>query len=132
MSPQRNVGQQNDAVRDAILRIARHYLEQPATHAWLAPCLRQHGLDPAAGPLVDVAYHIDQYGDDAHATWLTDDGRFWRAEVFVPRDGSNVELEAFDEITGTTPTSAHLRGTGKSFGALALEVQSELRRQPDA
>ncbi len=127
MSRQRNVDQQNSAVRDAILRTARGYLEQPATHAWIATCLREHGLDPAAGLLVDLAYRIDQYGDDAHATWLTDDGRFWRIEAFLPRDGGDAELEAFDDVTATTEISAHVRGTGRSFGRLALDVQAQLR-----
>ncbi len=62
------------------------------------------------------------------ATWLADDGRLWRIDVTVSRDGSTWDIDAFDDVTAATETSARQRGPGKSFGCLALDVQAELRR----
>jgi len=61
-----------------------------------------------------------------YATWLTADGEFWEFEAFVSwEDGSLIELARVENVTASTSISAHERGTGKSFGLLAIEVLRE-------
>ena len=126
MSIQQNVAQQNAIVRRGIMNCASSYLEDPQSDPWLTSFLTTHGLDPAGGLPVRFGYRPYQGGDWFYVTWLTDAGHFWDIEVLVPYDGSELEVFAFEDITATTETSAHVRGTGKSFGCLALEVQAEL------
>ena len=127
MALQRSVAEQNAATRDEILAAARLFAAAAPRLQWLAPCLLGHGLAPEAGLLVALSSRVDQGGDDVQAVWLTDAGRFWRIDALVPRDGSAVEIEAIADVTDATQTSAPLRGTGRSFGRLALDVQAELR-----
>lgn len=127
MSRQRNVAQQNAATRDEILAATQSFLASPPRLQWLAPCLRSRGIDTDGGLLVQLCSCIEQFGDDYYATWLSDAGRFWELQVSVPRDGGPIEVEAFEDVTDAIETSAHQRGTGKSFGRLALDVLAELR-----
>ena len=56
-------------------------------------------------------------------TWLTNERRFWEFEAVVPRQkGESVEIERLEEMTDSVEVSAHVPGTAKTFGYLALEV----------
>ena len=127
MSRQRNVSQQNAATRDEILAAARLFLAPPPSLRWLASCLRSLGVDTDGGVLVQLSSCIEQFGNDYYATWLSDAGHFLELQASVPRDGGPIEVEAFEDVTDATGISAHVPGTGKSFGRLALDVLAELR-----
>jgi len=65
-------------------------------------------------------------GDWVSGTWLTDTRRFWKFEAVVPtRAGEQVEIERLVDVTDSVLVSAHVPGTGKSFGSLALEVLNQ-------
>ena len=59
--------------------------------------------------------------------WLTPQRQFYRFEILVSRDpGASDTVETWEDVTATTNVTAHQRGTGQSFGWLAIEVLNEM------
>jgi hypothetical protein len=55
--------------------------------------------------------------------WLTREREFWEFAIVVSRESAAVlEIEHFRNVTQSTVVSAHVPGTGKSFGYLALQA----------
>jgi len=88
--------------------------------------LLRSGFNPEDGILVELATTPDQGGECAYATWLTSDGRFYRIEAMIEYGTHRLmEIEDLEHISAEVVVSEHLRGTGRSLGAIALEVLRE-------
>ncbi|MBC5786393.1 hypothetical protein H8N03_25875 [Ramlibacter sp. USB13] len=130
MSSQRDVSQQNAGSLEQIGLISSEYEMRPSRVNWLRSVLASRGIDPTAGLLVRLQEVPEQEGQYFRGTWLTTAGRFWDLAAMLSRDYREVvELDEFDDVTEQTLVSAHVPGTGKSFGYLALEA---LRRRAEA
>lgn len=90
------------------------------------------GYDAGAGILVEHRSVPDQGCWVHYGMWLTNSGAFLKfvaEEAFGPRllEGSG-QLEHFEleDVSEDVSTSAHLPGTGRSFGWLALDALRQL------
>ena len=103
---------------------ARHEM---LASAWLPHLLKDMGQDPANGIVVEVYEVLDQDGLCCGGTWLNASREFWAFEVMVSGCRQNVlAVERMDNITPEVVVTAHGKGTGKSFGLLAIQVLSEI------
>ncbi len=85
--------------------------------------LLEHQLDPKSGVLVQFAQVTEQDGEWFSGLWLNASKQFWCFEVLIARTANAVpEIERFENVTHETPVLIHVPGTGKSFGAIAIEV----------
>jgi len=127
MTRQQNVGQQNALVTEEILKAVAMFRRSDRQVAWLSEALRSRGEAVASGLLVAFRTVPDQGGGDwVKGIWLTGDRRFWEFEAVVPRqDGESVAIERLEDATRGIDVSAHVPGTGKTFGHLALAVLDE-------
>lgn len=123
MSLQRNVQRQNAVTLAAIHETATEFRSRSRRLAWLRGLLESRGIDPDGGMLVDVHETPEQQGQYFQGMWLTAARQFWAFEATVTRDYCSIlEVETFDDRTAETVVSAHVPGTGHSFGYLALEA----------
>jgi len=124
MTYQQNVQRQNALESADILSAALRFIQGDRRLLWLSAALRTKGEADAAGLLVAFRAEPDQGGGDwVKGTWLTKERRFWEFEAVVPRqDGDSVAIERFEDVTDNILVSAHVPGTGKSFGHLALDI----------
>ena len=123
MPLQRNVAQQNEATLAEIRRVAGLLSSGSALVSWLPGLLARQGLSSSAGLLVELRSVPEQDGEQFFGRWLAREGRFWEFAVIVSReDGAVLEIEHFRDVTRSTVVSAHVPGTGKSFGYLALQA----------
>ena len=115
--PKRNVQQQNEQVRGEIVRAANSQIP------WLPQILLKHQLDPKSGILVALAQVPDQEGEWFSGLWLSTSEQFWRFEVVIARETNAIlAIEQFANVSPETPISFHQPGTGKTFGAIAIET----------
>lgn len=123
MSVQRSVQRQKAATLAGIRDAATEFRSGARRLAWLRGLLESRGMDPDRGILVSVCETTEQQGQYFRGTWLTATRQFWTFEATVARDYRAIlEVEAFDDRTTETAISAHIPGTGQSFGYLALEA----------
>lgn len=123
MSVQRSVAQQNEATLAKIQRVAAFLSSGNAFVSWLPDLLGQQGLNCSDGLLVALDSVTEQEGEQFFGTWLTRDRAFWEFAIVVSRESAAVlEIEYFRNVTRSTVVSAHVPGTGKSFGHLALQA----------
>ena len=94
--------------------------------AWLRTVLSQQGLEPDRGALVSLSQTPDQAGYLYSGVWIGQDQKLWEFSATVGRDSRLTELESFNDVTNEVTVTAHGRGTGRSFGQLAIEVLREL------
>lgn len=122
-SRRHSVQDQNLEAREEILRLAREFCRDPGQFPGLIHTLHAHSLDPHKGILVACKYHPDQGGHLYQGCWLTREREFFRFSVLNPFDRVQPPIvEEWREVTQETTISAHVPGTGKSFGWLALDV----------
>ena len=96
--------------------------------AWLLHLLKELGQDPANGIFVALHEVQDQGGIFYGGTWLNASREFWAFEVMVSGCRQNLlALERMDNITSEVVITAHGKGTGKSFGWLAIEVLCDIK-----
>lgn len=123
MSRQLNVQQQNALVKEEILDAARTYISKSPYTRWVSEVLLRSGLHPAQGILVRLGAELEQGGEWAYATWLTSDGRFYNIEAMIEYGTHHLlYVEKIEDASSEIVVSEHQRGTGRSFGAIALEV----------
>lgn len=123
MSLQRSVAQQNEATLAEIKRVAGLLSSGSAVVSWLPDLLAQQGLSSNDGLLVELHSVPEQAGEQFFGTWLSSGEEFWDFSIVVSRrSGALLEVEEFRNITQSTVVSAHVPGTGKSFGYLALQA----------
>jgi hypothetical protein len=122
MSIQRSVAKQNEATLAEIQRVAGLLSSGNALVRWLPGLLAQQGLSSSGGLLVVLNSVPEQEGEQFFGTWLTSGREFWEFAVVVSRENNAIlEVDHFRNITRST-VSAHVPGTGKSFGYLALQA----------
>jgi hypothetical protein len=122
-----SVQQQNLRTRDEILRIAREFRRDSEQFPGARHALHAHSMDTNRGILVEWRDCPDQLGWLYCGCWLTRERQFFRFEVLLPRDRAEPPIiESWKEVTQDTPINAHVPGTGKSFGWLALDVLTAL------
>lgn len=124
MALKANVQQQNAALRAEILAAARRGLR--GEPRWLSPLLSISGLDAAKGIVAKLETVPEQGGTYVSGIWVTPEHEFFRFEAFEG-ENSAPDPEPLEDITSSVVVSNHLPGTGKSFGALAIEVLNEVR-----
>src|SRR5690349_9322968 len=121
MALKQDVQQQNEAARLTIASTATTFRSDPLKYPWLTCELQKRGIDLAAGILVSLDSLPEQGGELKSGIWLTPDRRFYRFEVLVSRDSNDPDtVESWEDVTATTLVNAHQRGTGQSFGWLAI------------
>ena len=118
---QRNVSQQNDATLAEIERAAAMGTQEPYAR-WLTHILSNQGMSACDGILVGIWCAPDQFADVYNGIWLTSDRRFKDFAIAVSRTNNSLEIEHFHDITDDVAVSKHAKGTGKTFGYLALEM----------
>jgi len=128
MSKQRDVEQQNAEAKAKILRAMEAFDSRSGLKSWLRPALENEGVLTGAGILVALSELPDQGGDLFQGIWLTAERQFWSFAILVSRESNPVvEIERLENVTTSTIISAHVPGTGRSFGHLAIEVLEESR-----
>lgn len=124
MSLQRNVAQQNADAQVEIRRIAAGFAENALASEWLRQALKSASLNSAEGCLVALSSIPGSEGEICFGTWITLCREFWTFEILRKKSGE-VVVDCLENVTATTVVSAHVAGTGKSFGQLAVEVLRE-------
>jgi hypothetical protein len=132
MGKQRNVQLQATGRGAEIVDVARSCAAHPERFEWLRAMLAIRGYDVAAGILVELRSVPDQGCWVHYGMWLTNSGvflKFVADEPFGsrPLEGSG-RLEHFEleDVSEQISTSAHVPGTGRSFGWLALDALRQL------
>ena len=96
--------------------------------AWLLHLLKELGQDPASGIFVALHEVQEQVGRFYGGIWLNASREFWAFEAMVSDCRQNLlALERMDNITSEVVITAHGKGTGKSFGWLAIEVLCDIK-----
>jgi hypothetical protein len=124
MAPsRRSVQHQNLETREKIVRIAREFRRDPSQFPGVIHALHAHSLNESKGILVECKDFFDQDGHVYEGCWLTGDREFFRFAVLVPFNRADPPvIEHWREVTPEVVVNAHVPGTGKSFGWLALDV----------
>lgn len=126
MSIQRSVQQQNASVEAGIRAAAEKFSRGPAEFAWLHAILRANRLDADSGLLVRLTEIPDQGGQLVAGLWLTSGRRFIEFQVSLARASGELQVvERFLDVTSSMAVESGQRGTGKSFGSIALKVLAE-------
>lgn len=121
-----NVQQQNAQTKSDIIKAMSAFNSAEIHVGWVVDMLSENKLDPNNGLLISLDFIPTQGGECAYATWLTASHRFFSIKALVSYGAYELlEIESFEDITDKIFISNHQRGTGKSFGALALEVLHE-------
>lgn len=132
MAKQRNVQVQAEERREQIVDVARSCADHPERFEWLRAMLSTRGYDVGAGILVELRSVPDQGCWVHYGMWLTKSGAFLKfvaEEAFGSRllEGSGrLAYFELDDVSEDVSTSAHLPGTGRSFGWLALDALRQL------
>lgn len=123
----KNVQQQNQLTFLEIRRTAKAIKQNPILYPWLIEVLSTKQLDINDGILIEYHEIPEQNGLQCMVTWLTNDKRFHYIDVVA--DYKNHELIDIEEFKEFYPEiTAHNKGTGKSFGYLALNVLRSFMR----
>jgi hypothetical protein len=126
MSLQRSVSRQNAETLAEIRRTAEDFATGTAVALWLHGVLQSHGLNAQEGILVRLNPLPEQGGTLYKGLWLSKGQEFWEFSVLVPTGSKRfAEVESFVNVTQAVAVSAHVPGTGKSFGYLAHEILRE-------
>ena len=116
-----NVTQQNETTLAEIRRVAALFASGSSALAWLRQLLSERALSANDGLLIQLTSLPEQEGELHAGTWLTEAGQFWEFSAIASRGtGTLLEVERFENVTQSTLVSAHVPGTGKSLGYLAL------------
>ena len=123
----KNVQQQNELMYLEIKEVAESFRNQPESYPWLIALLSKHSIHPNDGLLVSCSSVPEQCGNQWMGTWLTNDKRFIEFDVMADyKTDVLLEVDAWGEFT--TNLSVNCKGTGKSFGYLALQLLAEYDR----
>ena len=134
---QKNVQEQTLLRQESLLRAATFYRDNPDR---VPLALRQYALGQAIDWDRSIIMELDAniYGGYwVSGMLLTQEHRFIEFDFSTNEDHSALDDSAkviWLDVSAQTSTSRHLRGTGISKGALALEIQAVLNNEdePDA
>jgi len=120
----KNVQQQNELTYLEMKEEADSFRNNPELFPWLIESLSKNSLTVEAGILVSRSSVPEQGGNQWMGTWLTMDKRFYEFDIMANYEtGLLIEIESWEEIHPIV--SKHCKGTGKSFGYLALKLLVE-------
>jgi len=120
----KNVQQQNELMYLEIKEMAESFMNRQESYPWLLTLLSKYSLSPTDGMLVSCSSVPEQGGNQWMGTWLTFDRRFIDFDVMADyKTGVLLEVDGWDEFSPVI--SEHCKGTGKSFGYLALQLLGE-------
>ncbi|WP_428242712.1 hypothetical protein [Gynuella sp.] len=120
----KNIQQQNELMYLEIKELAESFRNHQEGYPWLLTLLSKYSLHPNDGLLVSCASVPGQGGNQWMGTWLTCDRRFVDFDVMADyKTGILLEVGGWDEYSPVI--SEHCKGTGKSFGYLALQLLTE-------
>jgi uncharacterized membrane protein (DUF106 family) len=120
----KNVQQQNELMYLQIKEMAESFRNYPGNYPWLINLLSKYSLRPADGFLVSCSSVPEQGGTQWMGTWLTNDQRFIKFDAMADYKSSVIlEVDGWGEYSPVV--SEHCKGTGKSFGYLALQLLAE-------
>ncbi|MBS0355733.1 MAG: hypothetical protein JSR83_17750 [Proteobacteria bacterium] len=125
---QLNVQEQNLLAKHYIKETALAFRRSESRLQWIKAVLNQQGLDATDGILVQES-SVPCGGNEqsAYAKWVTSKGQFFDIEATTSMDTfALVSVDACKDVTQRTVVSANEPGTGKSFGAIAIEALNEL------
>lgn len=123
----KNVQQQNQLMYLEMKQEAESFRNQPDAYPWLVATLTQYALTPIDGLLVSCSSVPEQGGNEWMGTWLTNDQRFVEFDIMAEySSGTLLEVDAWDEFS--PEVSKHRKGTGKTFGYLALQLLAEYEK----
>lgn len=129
-----HVQQQVQDRREQIQETARDFEMHPARYGWLLTLLATHALARESGILVELKSVPDQGCWVHYGVWLTDAGRFIKFvadEAYGVRlldSSGRLESSSMEDITECTSVAEFVPGIGRSFGFLALEALSLMRK----
>ncbi|WP_144392103.1 hypothetical protein [Pleionea sediminis] len=125
---QKNVQEQNALKKHYMRELAIDFRESPEEYIWLRNVLTQNSLDVNQGILISLSGCLEQGPvEECSAVWISSDSRFYELIVILKYGTQEIdEIESVTEITDSIEINAHQRGTGKSFGQLAIELIREL------
>jgi hypothetical protein len=123
---QHNVQEQNALRKHAMIQCTRRLYDAQENLEWLVALLNARTATISRGVLIELGFMPAQEGDLVSGLWLSSDRQFFEFEVMLPRQSSgDLVVEKWEEVTQLVEISAHLPGTGKSPGFLALEILGE-------
>ena len=120
----KNVQQQNELMYLEIKEVAESFRKQPESYPWLMTLLSKKSLSPTDGLLVSCSSVPEQGGNQWMGIWLTNGQEFIEFDVVADyKSGGLLEIDGWDVFSPAI--SEHCKGTGKSFGYLALQLLAE-------
>ncbi|MFT6190138.1 MAG: hypothetical protein ACJAZ6_001973 [Oleispira sp.] len=123
----KNVQQQNELMYLEINETAESFRAQPENYPWLITLLSKYAISPVDGLLVSCSSVPEQGGNQWMGTWLTQDERFIEFDIMADyKTGVLLEVDGWEEITPAITVNG--KGTGKSFGYLALQLLSKNKK----
>lgn len=120
----KNVQQQNELTFLEMKQEADSFRNKPDLFPWLIELLAKQSLTETEGLLVSCSSVPEQGGNQWMGTWLTTDKHFYEFDVMANYStGKLLEVDSWEQVHPLV--SEHCKGTGKSFGYLALELLAE-------
>lgn len=120
----KSVQQQNELMYLEIKELAESFRNQQESYPWLLTLLSKYSLNPTDGLLVSCASVPEQDGNQWVGTWLTCNRRFISFDIMADyKTDVLLEVDGWDEFSPVI--NEHCKGTGKSFGYLALQLLAE-------
>ena len=133
MKRRQNVEAQVQERNDKILETAHSFLEHPDRYEWLRQLLATYALDSNDGILIELRSVPDQACWVHYGTWLTGSGRFLKFVADEPygvralKSSGRLENPSLQDVTEQTPREEFARGSGRTFGWLALDARQKLK-----
>ena len=93
-------------LKDDIRRCAAQ-CESTDEFSWLLSEVIYRQLGSAEGIMCELRRIPEQGGVDWEGLWLSETRRFFQFSVQSPYDGSDVEIEEWEEVTVVLPNNAH-------------------------
>ena len=125
----KNVQEQNAVTKHFMHERALDFRNSPSKYIWLYKFLIEKGFDIQNGLLLSLNTCIEEGPTlECDAIWATYENRFYNISVVLKYGTQDIiEIEEFGDISDNIEFNAHKKGTGKSFGILALELLNELK-----
>ena len=123
----KNVQQQNELKYLEMKQEAYSFQNKPEAFPWLIELLAKHTLSKENGLLISCSSVPEQGGNQWMGTWLTTSKHFYEFNIMADYSiGVLIEVDSWEEVHPLV--SEHCKGTGKSFGYLALTLLAEYEK----
>jgi len=120
----KNVQQQNELTYLEMKQKADSFRDKPELFPWLNDLLAKNSLSKEEGLLISCSTVPEQGGNQWMGTWLTTDKRFYEFDIMADYStGILIDVDGWEEVRPLV--SQYSKGTGKSFGYLALKLLAE-------